>query len=139
MKKLSAAIVFFVLLLGLTATSASAQSGGTRNLAQPAPEAVRYEYCEVRVVGKDVYADFGYGSEKLGGPELSKLEVGKLQVFATPISALNYMGSLGWEVVQVVQGTGSEGGLTVNKEGSSGNRFYVLRRPRSSTGVNVTK
>jgi hypothetical protein len=123
-----------LLILGLTA--ARAQSGGTRNLAQPSPEAVRYEYCEVRIVGKDVYADFGYGAEKLGGPELSKLEVGKLQVFATPISALNYMGNLGWEVIQVVQGNAVG---NIDKNGPAGNRYYVLRRARSSTGVNVTK
>ncbi|GAB3839810.1 hypothetical protein [Hymenobacter jeollabukensis] len=122
-----------LLALGLSSSATQAQ---TRNLATPAPDAVRYEYCEVRVVGKDVYADFGYGSEKLGGPELSKLEVGKLQVFATPISALNYMGNLGWEVIQVVAG-GSAG--NIDRNGPSGNRYYVLRRPRTSTGVNVTK
>ncbi|RAK62882.1 hypothetical protein [Hymenobacter edaphi] len=122
-----------LLALGLSPTALRAQ---TRNLATPAPDAVRYEYCEVRVVGKDVYADFGYGSEKLGGPELSKLEVGKLQVFATPISALNYMGSLGWEVLQVVQSSAS---AAIDRNGASGNRYYLLRRPRTSTGVNVTK
>ncbi|WP_400190195.1 hypothetical protein [Hymenobacter sp. B81] len=122
-------------LLTFSAASAQAQSSNTRNLATPSPEAVRYEYCEVRIVGKDVYADFGYGAEKLGGPELSKLEVGKLQVFATPISALNYMGSLGWEVLQVVQG----GNPAIDKQGANSNRYYVLRRPRTSTGVNVTK
>ncbi|MCC3160571.1 hypothetical protein LJ737_25260 [Hymenobacter sp. 15J16-1T3B] len=125
-----------LLALGLSTTAAHAQ---TRNLATPAPDAVRYEYCEVRVVGEDVYADFGYGSEKMGGPELSKLEVGKLQVFATPISALNYMGSLGWEVLQVVQGTATGGLVSITRTGSSGNRYYLLRRPRTSTGVNVTK
>ena len=77
----------------LSAPAAQAQTTAARNLAAPPAEAMRYEYCEVRVVAKDVYVDFGYGAEKLGGPELSKLEVGKLQVFATPISALNYMGS----------------------------------------------
>lgn len=137
MKNLATAACFALSLLALT-PAARAQSG-SRNLATPAPEAVRYEYCEVRVVGEDVYADFGYGSEKMGGPELSKLEVGKLQVFATPISALNYMGSLGWEVVQVVQGTGTGGAIGISRTGSSGNRFYLLRRPRTSTGVNVTR
>lgn len=125
-------------LLLTLGTAAHAQTT-TRNLATPSPDAVRFEYCEVRVVGEDVYADFGYGSEKLGGPELSKLEVGKLQVFATPISALNYMGNLGWEVIQVVQGTATGGLVVIGRTGSSGNRYYVLRRLRSSTGVNVTK
>ncbi len=137
MKHLAAATAL-LLTLGLAGTAAQAQSG-TRNLATPTPDAVRYEYCEVRIVGKDVFADFGYGAEKLGGPELSKLEVGKLQVFATPISALNYMGSLGWEVAQVVQGTDKGGGVSIAKTGPSEDRYYLLRRLRSSTGVNVTK
>ncbi|GAB2967306.1 hypothetical protein GCM10027048_42490 [Hymenobacter coalescens] len=127
--------LFLLLALGLSSSAVHAQSG-TRNLAAPPPEAVRYEYCEVRIVGKDVYADFGYGAEKLGGPELSKVEVGKLQVFATPITALNYMGNLGWEVIQVVP-AGSSG--NIDRAGPNGNRYYVLRRPRSSTGVNVTR
>ena len=62
--------------------------------------------------------------------------MGKLQVFATPISALNYMGSLGWEVIQVVQATAT---VSIDKNGPSGSRYYVLRRLRSSTGINVTK
>lgn len=135
MKNLAAATA---LLLALGFAPAAHAQTGTRSLGTPTPDAPRYEYCEVRIVGKeqDVYADFGYGAEKLGGPELSKLEVGKLQVFATPISALNYMGSLGWEVVQVVQGSQSS---IIDKNGPGGNRYYVLRRLRSSTGVNVTK
>ncbi|KAA9327061.1 hypothetical protein F0P96_17625 [Hymenobacter busanensis] len=135
MKYPSTTFLLLLLLVAVATPSAHAQSGNTRNLATPSPEAVRYEYCEVRVVGKDVYADFGYGPEKLGGPELSKLEVGKLQVFATPISALNYMGSLGWEVIQGVQSSPFD----ISKQGPSGNRYYVLRRVRSSTGVNVTR
>jgi hypothetical protein len=131
--KVLAASTALLLALGLS-TAARAQTP-SRNLATPTPEAPRYEYCEVRIVGDDVYADFGYGAEKLGGPELSKLEVGKLQVFATPISALNYMGSLGWEVLQTVQSAQ----FSMDKKGPSGNRYYVLRRLRSSTGVNVTK
>lgn len=128
--------LFTLAVLGLSLPAAHAQAN--RNLT-PIPDAPRYEYCEVRIVGDDVYADFGYGAEKLGGPELSKLEVGKLQVFATPISALNYMGSLGWEVLQVVQGNAESGKLGVTRSGPNGNRYYVLRRLRSSTGVNVTK
>jgi hypothetical protein len=137
MKNLAAATVL-LLTLGFATTAAHAQSG-TRNLATPSPDAVRYEYCEVRVVGANVFADFGYGAEKMGGPELSKLEVGKLQVFATPISALNYMGNLGWEVIQVVQGTTTGGSININKLGAADNLYYLLRRPRTSTGVNVTK
>jgi hypothetical protein len=132
MKKLFASSL---LVAGLTAAF-SAANAQTKPASMTLSDAPRYEYCEVRIVGDAVYADFGYGSEKLGGPELSKLEVGKLQVFATPISALNYMGSLGWEVLQVVQ-VGNE--ISMTKNGTKGNRYYVLRRLRSSTGINVTK
>ncbi|GAA4384635.1 hypothetical protein [Hymenobacter koreensis] len=135
MKNLSTSF-FLLLLVAFAAPAAHAQTTPTRNLAQPSPETVRYEYCEVRVAGKNVFADFGYGPEKLGGGELSKLEVGKLQVFATPISALNYMGSLGWEVIQVFQdptASNDKRSLTV------GDRYYVMRRPRSATGVTVTR
>ena len=121
MKNLSA--LFLLLALLLTAPALHAQTS---------PDPARYEYCELHLKGNDVFADFGYGYEKLGGGSLSKLEVGKLQVFATHISALNYMGSLGWDVVQVY-GDISSGSLR-NKE-----QFFMLRRLRSSQGVNVNK
>lgn len=100
--------------------------------AQTAPDAARYEFCELHLKGDDVFADFGYGPEKLGGGSLSKLEAGKLQVFATHISAINYMGSLGWDLVQVY-GDVVQGNVR-NKE-----QFFMLRRLRSSQGVNVNK
>ncbi|MBC6698260.1 hypothetical protein [Hymenobacter sp. BT190] len=121
MKHLSALFLLLALLLAAPAAR-----------AQTASDAARYEYCELHLKGADVFADFGYGPEKLGGGSLSKLEAGKLQVFATHISALNYMGSLGWDVVQVYGDINS--GSTRNKE-----QFFMLRRLRSSQGVNVNK
>ncbi|OON68501.1 hypothetical protein [Hymenobacter sp. CRA2] len=126
----------FAFLFLLTA-AAGAQAQNNRSQPQSTPEASRYEYCEVHVTGSsNVYADFGYGREKLGGPELSKLEVGKLQVFATPISALNYLGSLGWELVQVYQ---PDRPTPTKTTAHDTDRYYVMRRLRSSTGVTVTK
>lgn len=77
-------------------------------------DAKRFEYCELLTTdnlfapdakgrGGDIFVDFGYGFEKLGGGSLSQREAGKLQVFATHVSALTYMGKLGWEVVQMYQ------------------------------------
>ncbi|MBD2716486.1 hypothetical protein KBK19_15700 [Microvirga sp. STR05] len=123
MKYLSAC--FLLLALLLTAPALHAQTS-------PATAAARYEYCELHLKSGDVFVDFGFGPEKLGGGSLSKLEAGKLQVFATHISALNYMGSLGWDVVQVY-GDVAQGNLR-NKE-----QFFMLRRLRSSQGVNVSK
>lgn len=100
--------------------------------AQTSSPAARYEYCELHLKSGDVFVDFGFGPEKLGGGSLSKLEAGKLQVFATHISALNYMGSLGWDVVQVYGDVAQ--GNSRNKE-----QFFMLRRLRSSQGVNVSK
>ncbi|QNH63475.1 hypothetical protein [Hymenobacter sediminicola] len=121
MKHLSACLLLLTLLLTAPALH-----------AQNAPTVARYEYCELHLKSGDVFVDFGFGPEKLGGGSLSKLEAGKLQVFATHISALNYMGSLGWDVVQVY-GDVAQGNLR-NKE-----QFFMLRRLRSSQGVNVSK
>lgn len=120
MKHLSALLLLLSLLLASPAVRAQSTSS-------PA----RYEFCELHLKGSDVFVDFGYGPEKLGGGSLSKLEVGKLQVFATHISAINYMGSLGWDVVQVY---GDVASGSRNKE-----QYFMLRRLRSSQGVNVNK
>ncbi|MCR5889221.1 hypothetical protein LRS06_15900 [Hymenobacter sp. J193] len=90
----------------------------------------RYEYCELLTTDNlfspdnkaktgDIFVDFGYGFEKLGGGSLSQREAGKLQVFATHVSALTYMGKLGWEVVQMYQQTDKRPAHTL----------FVLRRP----------
>ncbi|MBC6989273.1 MULTISPECIES: hypothetical protein [Hymenobacter] len=89
------------LLLGSATAYAQTTSANT----------VHYEYCELlktdrlndqtNTKGSDIFVDFGYGFEKLGDSELAKREVGKMEVFSTPLSTLNYMGKLGWEVVQL--------------------------------------
>lgn len=118
---------FSALLLLLTLLLASPALHAQSSLA---PD--RYEYCELHLKGNDVFVDFGYGPEKLGGGSLSRLEVGKLQVFATHISAINYMGGLGWDLVQVYGDVSTSSSR--NKE-----QFFMLRRLRSSQGVNVNK
>ncbi|TGE23699.1 hypothetical protein E5K00_00360 [Hymenobacter aquaticus] len=102
MKKL----LFPALLLSLLAGRATTSRAQTTNL-----NAARYEYCELlkteflneptKTKGGDIFVDFGFGYEKLGDSDMAKREVGKLEVFSTPLSTLNYMGKLGWEVVQV--------------------------------------
>ena len=83
----------------------------------------------------DIYVDFGYGYEKLGGSEQIMREAGKIQVFATTISALNYMGSLGWEIVQIL-----EQPINYTKgEPTETVRRYVLRRPLSAKAVAVPR
>ncbi|ALD20456.1 hypothetical protein AM218_03535 [Hymenobacter sp. DG25A] len=116
MKKL---LILTALVLALGTLRATAQTAG------------RYEYCEMLTTDNlfsttddkagDIYVDFGYGFEKLGGGTLSQREAGKLQVFATHVSALTYMGKLGWEVVQMYQQP------KVNKEPIR--TLFVLRRP----------
>ncbi|MCB2409102.1 hypothetical protein [Hymenobacter lucidus] len=102
MKHLLLTAFSLLLLLG-SATTSQAQ---TTNV-----NAARFEYCELlkteflndptKTKGGDIFVDFGYGYEKLGDSDMAKREVGKLEVFSTPLSTLNYMGKLGWEVVQV--------------------------------------
>lgn len=137
--------IFSTLLLAATlagaASQARAQSTPPPRLVQPEPE--RYEFCELMRtgfvnVGKpekeksgDIYVDFGYGYEKLGGSEQVVREAGKIQVFATTISAINYMGSRGWEIVQILE-------QPINYSKGEPNEYvrrYVLRRPLSAKGV----
>jgi hypothetical protein len=84
----------------------------------------------------DIFVDFGYGYEKLGGSEQVMREAGKIQVFATSISALNYMGSLGWEIVQIM-----EEPATSKAAGTSANYIYryMLRRPLTAKAVAVPR
>ncbi|AYA35845.1 hypothetical protein D3Y59_01545 [Hymenobacter oligotrophus] len=130
MKKLFAAS-FLLAACAVAPSVASAQTKPTATTTA-ASDAARYEYCELTVRNNgDIFSDFGYGMEKLGGGSLSKVEVGKLQVFSTYVTALNYMGSLGWELLQTddLDGKGPSG-VTMR---------FMLRRSRSSTGVTVTK
>ncbi|GAA3923061.1 hypothetical protein [Hymenobacter algoricola] len=98
---LLSALTFLLLLAGTTVAQAQ-----TTNV-----NAARYEYCELlktdflneptKTKGSDIFVDFGFGFEKLGDSDFAKREVGKMEVFSTPLSTLNYMGKLGWDVVQV--------------------------------------
>lgn len=132
------------LLLVLT-TAAWAQTPSAVRPVQT--ETIRYEFCELMRTGAvnlgkpekeksgDIYVDFGYGYEKLGGSEQVVRDAGKIQVFATTISALNYMGSRGWEIVQIL-----EQPINYTKgEPSEYVRRYVLRRPLSAKGVAVPR
>lgn len=101
MKKL-----LFPALLLAGALAAPAAHAQTTNI-----NAARFEYCELlkteylneptKTKGGDIFVDFGFGYEKLGDSDMAKREVGAIEVFSTPLSTLNYMGKLGWEVVQV--------------------------------------
>ena len=136
--------IFPFLLLTLMLAFAGSTASQAQSVARPMPpEPVRFEFCELMRtgfvnVGKpekekngDIYVDFGYGYEKLGGSEQVVREAGKIQVFATTISALNYMGSLGWEIVQIL-----EQPINYSKgEPSEYVRRYVLRRPLSAKGI----
>ncbi|MBT9393662.1 hypothetical protein KLP40_10855 [Hymenobacter sp. NST-14] len=144
--------LFSFLLLGASlaaGTTALAQTAPAKPAAAPATVMVqpaRYEYCELTHVGvinsgtgtpdkgktEDIYVDFGYGYEKLGGSEQMKREAGRLEVFATPISAINYMGGLGWEIVQILE-------TPVNSRAAADAsryvRRYVLRRALSAKAL----
>lgn len=136
--------IFSALLLTSLLASAGQLHAQTAQPGRPvSAEPARYEFCELMRtgfvnVGKpekeksgDIYVDFGYGYEKLGGSEQVVREAGKIQVFATTISALNYMGSRGWEIVQIL-----EQPINYAKgEPSEYVRRYVLRRPVSAQGV----
>ncbi|SNR63031.1 hypothetical protein [Hymenobacter mucosus] len=110
-------------------------------------EPVRYEYCELMHTGAlskgkpektktdDIYVDFGYGYEKLGGSEQMKREAGKMDVFATPISAVNYMGSLGWEIVQIMETPTTPG----SNDAGRYVRRYMLRRLLTAKAVAVPR
>ncbi|TGD79837.1 hypothetical protein [Hymenobacter wooponensis] len=131
-----------LLLVGATASTALAQSKPAATALVQEP--VRYEFCELMRTGAaqlgkpekeksgDIFVDFGYGYEKLGGSEQVMREAGKIQVFATSISALNYMGSLGWEIVQII-----EQPTSYNTAGTPLNLVYryMLRRPLTAKGV----
>lgn len=136
-----------LLLVALSAATATAHAQNATAARPAASEPVRYEFCELMRTGyvnvgkpekeksADIYVDFGYGYEKLGGSEQVMREAGKIQVFATTISALNYMGSLGWEIVQILEQpinyTKGEPTETVHR--------YVLRRPLSAKAVAVPR
>ncbi|GAB2792822.1 hypothetical protein HNQ93_003659 [Hymenobacter luteus] len=134
----------FFSLLALLLVLTTASQAQTPSAVRPVQaDAIRYEFCELMRTGAvnlgkpekeksgDIYVDFGYGYEKLGGSEQVVREAGKIQVFATTISALNYMGSRGWEIVQIL-----EQPINYTKgEPSEYVRRYVLRRPLSAKGV----
>lgn len=137
---------FALAALCMISVPARAQSAAAARLA-PVAEPVRYEFCELMRTGAvnlgkpekeksgDIYVDFGYGYEKLGGSEQVVREAGKIQVFATTISALNYMGSLGWEIVQIME-------QPINySKGEPGEyvRRYVLRRPLSAKAIAIPR
>lgn len=138
----------FFSLLALLLVLTSASRAQTPSAVRPVPaDPIRYEFCELMRTGAvnlgkpekeksgDIYVDFGYGYEKLGGSEQVVREAGKIQVFATTISALNYMGSRGWEIVQIL-----EQPINYTKgEPSEYVRRYVLRRPLSAKGVAVPR
>ncbi|WP_139920506.1 hypothetical protein [Hymenobacter sp. DG01] len=138
----------FFSLLVLMLVLASASRAQTPSAVRPVQaDPIRYEFCELMRTGAvnlgkpekeksgDIYVDFGYGYEKLGGSEQVVREAGKIQVFATTISALNYMGSRGWEIVQIL-----EQPINYTKgEPSEYVRRYVLRRPLSAKGVAVPR
>ncbi|TGE06596.1 hypothetical protein [Hymenobacter fodinae] len=135
-----------LLLLGAAATTSLAQTKPVS--LTTAQDPIRYEYCELMRTGAaqlgkpekeksgDIFVDFGYGYEKLGGSEQVMREAGKIQVFATTISALNYMGSLGWEIVQI-----QEQPTTYNTAGTPQNLVYryMLRRPLTAKAVAVPR
>lgn len=121
--------------LAVAGTTATAQNSPT--VRAILPEQARYEYCELMHTGfvnrgkpekektDDIYVDFGYGYEKLGGSEQVKREAGKMEVFATPMSAVNYMGSLGWEIVQILENPIS---FHADNDPMRYVRRYVMRR-----------
>lgn len=86
MKKL-----FVVLMLSVFALSGAQ--------AQVTPVADNGPYCEVRMVGKpfssktEASIDFGKGEEML------KDDKGKSIRFSSPVDALNYLNTQGWELV----------------------------------------
>ncbi|UYZ63533.1 hypothetical protein [Hymenobacter weizhouensis] len=145
MKHLSSRLLLTA-ALSLPAALAQAQTG-SQSAQAVAPQPVRYEFCELmrttyvnvdkpeKEKGTDIYVDFGYGYEKLGGSEQIKREAGKIQVFATTISALNYMGSLGWEIVQILEEPNNyNSGVPTEYV-----RRYVLRRPLSAKAIAVPR
>lgn len=137
-----------VLLAGTLAASTTAAQTPNPSVRPGPVEPVRYEFCELMRTGivpsgkpeqeksGDIYVDFGYGYEKLGGSEQVMREAGKIQVFATSISALNYMGSLGWEIVQIL-----EEPATAKATPTSGNYVYryMLRRPLTAKGIGAPR
>ncbi|UOQ81245.1 hypothetical protein [Hymenobacter sp. 5414T-23] len=135
---------FFTALLLVGAIATTTAMAQTKPVTlTTAQEPVRYEFCELMRTGaaqigrpekeksNDIFVDFGYGYEKLGGSEQVMREAGKIQVFATTISALNYMGSLGWEIVQII-----EQPTNYNAAGTPLNLVYryMLRRPLTAKG-----
>ncbi|GAB3297039.1 hypothetical protein [Hymenobacter tenuis] len=137
-----------LLLATLLGSAAHVQAQSAPAAVRPMQsEPVRYEFCELMRTGAinlgkaekeksgDIFVDFGYGYEKLGGSEQVVREAGKIQVFATTISALNYMGSLGWEIVQIM-----EHPINYTKgEPSEYVRRYVLRRPTSAKAIGAAR
>jgi hypothetical protein len=141
--------LFASLLLAGTLAASTAAAQAPNSAVRTGPiEPVRYEFCELMRTGTvpsgkpekeksgDIYVDFGYGYEKLGGSEQVMREAGKIQVFATSISALNYMGSLGWEIVQILEEPASAKGAS-----TSGNFVYryMLRRPLTAKGIGAPR
>ena len=123
--------IFLLTLILLLTGAAGAARAQTTNV-----NAARYEYCELlktdftneptKTKGSDIFVDFGFGFEKLGDSEFAKREVGKLEVFSTPLSTLNYMGKLGWELVQVYS--------LPNGQRNQHSTHMLLRRLTTSSG-----
>jgi hypothetical protein len=124
-------LAFLSLLSLLLLSAAPGAQAQTTNL-----NAARYEYCELlktdflneptKTKGSDIFVDFGFGFEKLGDSDFAKREVGKMEVFSTPLSTLNYMGKLGWEVVQVYS--------LPNGQRNQQSTHFLLRRLTTASG-----
>jgi hypothetical protein len=65
-----------------------------------------FQYCQVRIVGKimtskiNIQVDYGQEQKIFDKGSFVKDENGEIRAFNSIAHALNYMGSLGWRVVQ---------------------------------------
>ncbi len=76
-----------------------------------------YQYCQVKIVGKafspkiSIQVDYGQEQKVLDKDSIVKDEHGDIRIFNSVAHALNYMGSLGWRVVQTYM-TGADPSLS---------------------------
>ncbi len=96
-------------------------AGISSSWAQQNPAPRTEEYCDVEILNhlwKGITIAIDYGQEPKVMPESLKGEDGKPMVFNSPIHALNFMSSLGWELVEVY----------MEKEGSRAYKHFLMKR-----------
>ncbi|MES3018709.1 MAG: hypothetical protein V4721_13055 [Bacteroidota bacterium] len=89
-----------------------------------------FQYCQVRIIGKtasrkiNIEVDYGQEQKKFDKASIVKDLNGDLRIFNSVADALNYMGSLGWRVIQ---------SYMIGSEPSLSNSYFLMETRKKIT------